>query len=194
MKQPLTLATQPGVAADSRMDDVELHWGWTLTLGLVFIVLGTAALGASTFMTLSSVIIFGVFTLTGGMCQLIDVFKCTTIKQAAPRIGIGLLYVFIGILMMSKPALGSLMLTLVLGIALICVGVARLFMACQTSTSRHRIFLSVAGITSLLLGAMVLWELPFSAFWVLGLMVAIEMVMHGISYVALSVNRRSANS
>lgn len=51
----------------SVVGDLGKHWGWLLALGILFIVLGTVALGMSVAVTVATVLFFGVLLAIGGV-------------------------------------------------------------------------------------------------------------------------------
>lgn len=97
-----------------------------------------------------------------------------------------------GALSIHNPFGASLALTLVLAIALLAAGLFRIFIAVQLRPASGWWLPLVAGIGSLVLGAMIYSEWPSSGLWVIGLLVAIEMIMNGWSYVVIALAARRA--
>jgi uncharacterized membrane protein HdeD (DUF308 family) len=55
-------------------EELRRNWGWFLTLGILLVVLGMIALGASVAMTIASVMLFGWLLIIGGVLEAIHAF------------------------------------------------------------------------------------------------------------------------
>ena len=177
---------------DNRFGEVQKNWGWLLALGILFIVLGTIGLGMTAFLTLASVLFFGVLLLIGGIAQAIEVFKAKGWKSIAWHMFIGLLYLVAGATVITDPLGASIALTLVIGVAILVAGVMRVMMAFQIKGTKGWGWTLASGVISVILGLMILAEWPVSGLWIIGLFVAIEMIVHGWSCVFIALAARSA--
>lgn len=105
----------------------------------------------------------------------------------------GALFLILGVLMIALPVLSLQVFTLVIGCALLSSGILRLLFAIslrRESGSGWRFF---NGLVSLILGGMVLWQWPASSLWLIGTLIAIEMIFSGwtLLFLALTPVRRS---
>src|SRR5205823_13272287 len=91
--------------------------------------LGVVGLGMTFFLTLASVLYFGVLMLIGGVVQIVHAVKCSGWKSVISHVLIGLLYVVAGFMIVARPLLASVVLTWILACFLIAVGVLRLVIA-----------------------------------------------------------------
>lgn len=103
------------------------------------------------------------------------------------------LFLILGALMIALPVLSLQVFTLVIGCALLSFGILRLLFAIslrRESGSGWRFF---NGLVSLILGGMVLWQWPASSLWLIGTLIAIEMIFSGwtLLFLALTPARRS---
>lgn len=197
MKETTMPGTQPQTAevippAIARVvGDLGKNWGWILGLGVLFVVLGVVALGMPVAMTLTTVVLFGVLLLAGGVLQIVDAFKCQGWSARFWHVLIGLLYIAAGVITFRNPALSSVTLTAVLGGVIIAVGVLRIIMGFQMKGALDGWpWLVVAGVVSLVLGGMILARWPESSAVVIGVLVAVELIMHGWSYIFLGLTAR----
>ena len=174
------------------LGEVKKNWGWLLALGVLFITLGTVGLGMSVALTVVSMIFFGVLLLIGGGAQFIEAFQHKGWKSTVWHILIALAYLAAGALAIHNPFGAAVALTLVLAVALIAAGIFRIFIAVQLKPAPGWWWPLLAGIGSLVLGAMVYSGGPLSGLWVIGLFVAIEMMMNGWSYVVIALAARRA--
>lgn len=168
------------------------NWGWLLALGILFIVLGIIGLGMIFALTLASVLFFGALLLVGGGIQLVQAFQCKGWKSILWHVLIALLYVVAGIIIITDPVAASAILTLMLAGALIGIGIVRIIMALQLRGRRNWGWLLAGGILAVLLGVMIAAHWPVSGLWVIGLFVAIEMLVHGWTYIFIALAARDA--
>ncbi|MFA4902113.1 MAG: HdeD family acid-resistance protein [Desulfobaccales bacterium] len=172
------------------LGDLIHNWGWLLAQGILLVVLGTIGLGMTFWLTLGTVLIFGVFLVIGGGVQLFQAFKCRGWQSILWHVVIGILYVLAGVIIFGNPLMASTMLTLLLGGVLIGVGIVRLVMAFQHRGLKNWVWPLIGGIAAIVLGFMILAQWPISGFWVIGLFVAIEMIFSGWSYIIIALGAR----
>jgi uncharacterized membrane protein HdeD (DUF308 family) len=167
---------RPGAAPGHR-------WGWFLGLGILQIIIGVVCWIDVVAASLAATVVIGVLLLIGGMVQVIHAFTVRGWSGFLLYVLMGILYVVGGLLLMDEPIRGSLIITIVISVLLIISGVARLVMAV---THRHMpgLWLVIlSGIVSFAVGVMLYATLPWSSLWVLGTLIAIELVFHGIAWV-----------
>jgi uncharacterized membrane protein HdeD (DUF308 family) len=172
------------------LGDLIHNWGWLLALGILLVVLGTIGLGMTFWLTLATVFVFGIFFLIGGVVQLVQAFKCRGWKSILWHVVIGILYVLAGLIIMNDPLMASAMLTLLLGGVLIGIGIVRIVMAFQLRGFKNWGWPLIGGIAAIILGFMIVAQWPISGFWVIGLLVAIEMIFSGWSYIIIALGAR----
>jgi uncharacterized membrane protein HdeD (DUF308 family) len=172
------------------LGDLIHNWGWLLAQGILLVVLGTIGLGMTFWLTLGTVLIFGVFLVIGGGVQLFQAFKCRGWQSILWHVVIGILYVLAGVIIFGNPLMASTMLTLLLGGVLIGIGIVRLVMALQHRGLKNWLWPLIGGIAAIILGFMILAQWPISGFWVIGLFVAIEMIFSGWSYIIIALGAR----
>lgn len=170
--------------------EAKKNWGWLLALGILFVILGTIGLGMSMALTLASMLFFGWLLIIGGIFQVVEAFKQKGWKSVLWHVLIALVYIGAGAIILYDPVGGALALTVFIAAALIAVGAMRLIMALQLRGARGWWWPLVGGLLSILLGVMIMAEWPSSAFWVIGLLIAIEMIVNGWSYVMVALTAR----
>lgn len=186
---PSSTQDRPGTTPEhfSSMPGARRHsWGWLFALGLLFIALGIIGLGMSVAMTIATVLLFGVLLLVGGAFQLVDAFKYRGWKSVLLHTLIALLYLAAGFMLITEPVAGSLILTAFLGGTLVAVGLLRLLMSFQLRGSGIGWgWIALAGVASLVLGGLILFQWPASGLWIIGL------IFHGWAYVMLGLALRA---
>lgn len=181
-----------GLDIDSVLGKVKENWGWILALGILFIILGIIGFGMVFTLTITTTIFFGGFVLAGGIFQLIHAFKCKGWKSIVWHILIALAYIWAGGVMIFDPIHSSYIITFMIAIAVMMIGAMRIAMAFQIRGAKGWLWLLLAGIISLGLGGFILSQWPFSSLWVIGLIVAVELTIHGWSYVMIALLARSS--
>lgn len=166
---------------------VKRNWGWLLALGIVFELAGFFSLGMVVSVTLASMFVIGAVILFAGVLQLIDVFRSKGWKAVVWHFFIAILYIFAGSLVVYDPFLASTLITAMLAWTLIIIGMARIFMAFSIRNSEGWIWLLLAGVASLVLGIMILMQWPASGLWVIGLLISVELIINGWSYILLAL-------
>lgn len=178
------------------LGDLEKSWSWMMALGILFLILGTIGLGMELFLTIASVLFFGVLLLIGGGFQLVHAFIfCKGWKGILSHAVNALLYIAVGAVIVNNPAVASALITLIIGVGLVVVGIIRAISALQHRGAYAWTWTLFSGILSILIGFMIMASWPASGLWVIGLFIAIEMIIAGWSYIlfALSIKKSSQN-
>jgi len=103
------------------------NWGWVLALGIVFVVLGFVGLGMTVFLTLVTVLYFGILILIAGVVQLVNAFRSRESANIAFHLLVAVLYGIAGIVIIQHPKLVSAFFTAVIAFILIFQGVLKIF-------------------------------------------------------------------
>ncbi len=88
--------------------------------------------------------------------------------------------------MVYNPVIASLAATLAIGFLFTVTGVVRGVMAFQMKNSENWGWYVLSAVVSIILGILILAQWPVSAFWVIGLFVAIELIFNGWASVMLA--------
>lgn len=180
--------------AAAAFGEAKNNWGWLLALGILFIALGIIGLGMAVSLTLASMLFFGLLLIIGGIFQLVEAFMVTGWKSVVWHVLIALVYIVIGSIIAYDPAGGAMALTLFIAISLIATGVLRFIMAFQLKGAQKWWWWSLmgGGIISIWLGVLIMTAWPSSAFWVIGLYIAIELFINGWAYLMTALAARQA--
>lgn len=167
-------------------------WGWLLALGVLFVILGTIGLGMVVYVTIASMLFFGILLIIAGVFQAADVFKHKRWKGVFWQALIAALYLIGGLVVIYDPLLASTLITAMLAVVLIIIGTTRLLMALLLKDMKGWGWVFLAGIAALVLGILILIQWPASGFWFIGLFIAIEMIINGWSYILIALSIRNA--
>ena len=168
------------------LEELHRHQGWFFALGIALIVLGLLALSSTTVTTFASVMFLGWLLFIGGIVQTIHALWLKTWSGFFLSVVLGILNLVAGALILIKPTVGVLSVTLLLAGFFIASGIIRIIAALVTRP-RHWAWLLLNGIITLTLGILVGLQWPSSSLWVIGLFVGIDLVLSGWSLIALAM-------
>jgi uncharacterized membrane protein HdeD (DUF308 family) len=97
-----------------------------------------------------------------------------------------------GLLIMDEPAQGSLIITLLLLMALTVSGIVRIVIALRHRELKYWWLMALGGLCSALIGVWLFAALPWSGLWVLGTLIAVELLIQGVTWLqfGLALRRR----
>jgi uncharacterized membrane protein HdeD (DUF308 family) len=170
----------------TELDYLGHQWGRLLALGILSIALGIAALILAPFATLGTVFVFGWLITINGVVEAIHVLHVRRWSGVFMHLAGGVLGVLLGLLIVTHPTSGSLVLTMLLAAYLTAVGLYRAITALYL---RHRSWgwAVLDGIVTLVLGLLLWASWPLSALWFLGFAVGIALLLRGWSVVMFAV-------
>ncbi|MBE6417029.1 MAG: hypothetical protein E7033_01030 [Akkermansiaceae bacterium] len=154
-------------------------------LAVLELVLGFAMLSFPMLLGTAAVWVAGFVLLVLGVVHLFHVF--TRAGQRLWSLFSGVLYLVVGSAMVLLPFSSMALLTLVIGIALLAGGILRLITAVNLRAQPGTPWRVFNAIVSLVLGAMVVWSWPNSSLWLIGTIIAVEMIFSGWALLFLSL-------
>lgn len=168
------------------------YWGWFLAYGIILVILGVLAIGASTLATLVSVVMLGTLLVIGGIVIIFDSFRFWKTKWGGffLQLVMGLLYLIIGYMLIKNPVSGATSLTLFLGVFFIVLGLCRIIASISVKLPYWG-WRFVSGVLSLALGALILAHWPMSGLFIIGLFIGIDLLFTGWTYIVLSLASRA---
>lgn len=158
-------------------------------LGLALVALGILALGYSTFFTIASMEILGVFLIIGAGLFIGGAFFTGNWGGFFLTLMMGVLQLNVGLMCVRHPAEAAIVYTLLLAVFFMVGGLFRIF-AAAASPFRGRGLVLLNGIVTLILGVMIWHQMPFSGLWVIGTFLGIDLVFNGICYLQIGLEVR----
>jgi uncharacterized membrane protein HdeD (DUF308 family) len=165
-------------------------WGWFLALGIVLIVVGMAAIVFPLVSTIAAKIMLGWLFLIGGVFMVLHAFSSQGWQGFVWSLLIGVLYLIAGGYLAFFPLTGLLTLAILLAALFLAEGIAEIIMAFKVRPHEGWGFMLLSGIAALAVGVMIALDLPSSATWALGLLVGINLLFSGWSYIFLALAGR----
>lgn len=140
--------------------------------------------------TLTAELLTGYLFIAIGILMLLSVFADDSLGSRVLSLILGLAVLIIGVNLVSKPLQGVLSLTVIVAVAMLFIGGLRIVFAFRIPIAGLKAILILSGIVSLVLGTMILTSFPFSAAVVLGILLAIELISNGTSLIVLGLAAR----
>jgi uncharacterized membrane protein HdeD (DUF308 family) len=157
--------------------------GWRLGLGIAMVVLGVLALASAPAAGIVSAVLLGLALLTGGGVALIGVFRSDSVVEALLMVILAGMLLFTGVALLADPVRALVSITTLLGTFLFLSGVARIVIALFDRRG-HWGLAVLHGFINLLLGVLIFAKWPLSGLVAVGLVVGIELIIVGVSWIA----------
>lgn len=175
-------------------NDGKLGSNGSVWVGVLLIVLGLAGILLPTVSTLVTETWLALILVSAGTGKLVYAFQNRNREGFIWQLLLSLLYIGIGITLFAYPLTGVLTLTILLGSFLLTEGTFELFLAFRLRGQQNWTWVLGNAIVTLLLGAMIWFQFPFDAPWLLGTLVGASILFTGISRVGLSLRGTTPNS
>ena len=172
-------------------DTLRKYSTWFTIYGVVMALLGILAIAMPVVATLATSIFIGWLLVVGGVLGLYAVYSA---GKDAPgfwwNLVTAILYLAAGIVLLGNPVTGALSLTLVLAAYLLAGGVAKIVLGFQHKREIPQAWLWVlfSGLVDIVLGFLIIMGLPATAFWAIGLLVGINLLMMGVAFVVTALS------
>lgn len=160
---------------------------WYLILGIGLIILGTLAVMFSLISTLMSLLYLGSLLVIVGLFEGVQAFKMSRWTGFFLHLLLSVFYTAGGIFIIMNPAASAVSLTLFLGIFFVISGILRIIFSLVGTAVFHRGWLFFNGVLTLMLGALIWYEWPYSSIWVIGTFIGIDMIITGWTWIMLSL-------
>ncbi len=174
------------------IETLQAKWGWIVALGVIYSIAGIIALGSILTATVASVFIVGIMMLIAGVAEVINAFQVKTWGKFLFWVLLGVLYIVAGFVTFENPLLAAALLTLMLACTLIVSGIMRIILGFSMKRGMPWIWVVLSGVVTLLLGLVILNHWPISSLYILGLLLGIDLVFAGASWIGMGLSLRRA--
>lgn len=165
--------------------------GTAIALGVTLIIAGVLAIIFSWTATLALTILVGALLIVSGIVQLFDAFNRRSAGDTILELLVGVISLIAGAIILFSPGTGIFALTVVLGAFFAADGVIRLIFAFRPESQARRGWLIFGGVLSLVLAALILFGLPGTAAFTVGLLFGIHALFLGISFLMIGGRSRA---
>jgi uncharacterized membrane protein HdeD (DUF308 family) len=149
-------------------------------------IVGFVALSSAVVSTLASVLVFGILLMVGGVVQIVNAFMARSWKGFFGHLFVGLLHFVVGEILFEHPQVAAEALTLLLAAAFLVGGAIQLVHGLMESFP-GRGWVLLSGFITLLLGISIWRQWPESSLWIIGVLIGIDLVFSGWSWVMLGL-------
>jgi uncharacterized membrane protein HdeD (DUF308 family) len=163
------------------------NWGWFLALGIVLVVAGIAAIMFPLVSTIAAKIALGWIFLAAGVVMIIHAFSIQKWGGFLMELLLGVLYLFAGGWLAFFPFTGIVTLTILLAALFLAEGVLEVIMGFRVRPHEGWGWLVFSGLIAVAVGLLIAAELPSSAVWAIGLLVGVNLLSTGISFIVLAL-------
>lgn len=160
--------------------------GGLIGMGVLSLVLGALSLAFPFWATIGVELIMGVALIVIGIVELVRARSLRLVARTGWATLFGVLAILAGALMLFFPLEGAITLTLVLAVFFLVGGALKSVAAWQLRPAPGWGWMMTSGVLSLVLGLLVLLAFPGSAFWVLGVLLGIDLVLFGAAQLAFA--------
>jgi len=167
------------------IEQIRHSWGWFLTLGILFILLGAVCVIGNVSATFGTVLVFGWMLLFSGIFALVHAFRTHSWQGFLLSLLSALFRGFTGYLLIRYPLAGAASLTLILASFFIVGGLFRAIGAGMLKFPRWG-WSVFSGIVSLVLGIMLLAQMPVSSIWFIGFAIGVDLIFDGASLIGFA--------
>jgi uncharacterized membrane protein HdeD (DUF308 family) len=175
------------------LEHLRSHWGWFMLLGCLLVACGTAAVVFPAVMAATSVfamLVLGVCLMLSGLATVVGSFWTGRWSGFLVQLLVGLIYLAAGFVVTGHPGVTLVMMTLFISVSFIVLGAFRIIGALLVRYPQWGWSLLNGAIT-LLAGIVIYRHLPADALWVIGLLVGLEMLFNGWTWIMLALAVRN---
>lgn len=172
------------------LQQLKENWNYYLMLGIGLVAFGTLAIIFSLTSTLISVIYLGVSLIFLGFFEGAKAIRINKLSTFFLHLCLSILFIVGGALIIINPMGNALSLTFLLALFFIIAGILRVIFS-FTQHIPHAGWLLFNGVITILLGALILYEWPYSGLWVIGTFVGIDMLFTGWTWIMLALQAKN---
>ena len=165
------------------------HWIWLACLGALLALGGATAIVYPVVTSLAAVSVLGFILILGGAATIVGSFWAGKWSGFLVQLLVGIFYVVGGIAVTEQPLVTTMLMTFFIAMSFIVLGI---FRAVGALIIRFPLWgwALLNGVITFLCGITIYRHLPLDALWVVGLLVGLEMVFNGWTWVMLALQIR----
>lgn len=162
------------------------HWWLFLLLGILLVLGGIVAIAYPFVSSLGAVMVLGVVLIVAGIFTIIGAFWAGKWSALLLQLLVGILYVMAGMAIRDAPVESTALLTMFIAAFFIVVGAFRIIVSLVERFPQWGWAL-LNGVVTLLAGVIIYDTFPISALWVIGLLLGLELLLNGWTWIMLSL-------
>jgi uncharacterized membrane protein HdeD (DUF308 family) len=179
-----------GASLGDKIAAVRAKWGWFVAAGIALVVFGVIAFANLFAATLATVFVTGVMLIIAGIVQIGHSFGAKSWGNLIYWLLSGILYAAAGVIAIADPLLASAVFTLLLAAALFAVGALRIIAGFDARPTQGWGWIVAGGVLTLLLGVLIAIGWPLNTVWLIGLVLAVDLVSQGVAWIGFGLGIR----
>jgi len=164
--------------------------GLLIFLGVLTVIFGVLAIAAPLITGITVAVFVGFLLLFTGIMRIVYAFKSGQWGSGIWGTIIGLLGAVAGLLLIFRPMVGLLTLTLLLAIYFFVDGISEIIAAFKIKPDPGWGWVLFNGVIALLLGIMIWRQWPMSGAWAIGVLVGVHILITGWTMIVLGTGAR----
>lgn len=156
-------------------------------VGVILLVLGVLAVAFPFATTIAFKTVIGWLFLIGALGHFYGAWNADTPTRRGVDVVQGIIFGLIGVWLAFFPLGGIVTLTVLLAIVFILQGLLEVLMASRLSQFPGWKWMLFSGGVAILAGVLIFAELPSSATWAIGLLLGVNLLSSGFSYLMVSM-------
>ena len=169
------------------------HSGKLILIGVIMVAFGLLGLVAEVAFSYASISLVGALALVSGVFMAVHAFQSQGWKTFLIQSLFAALYIGLGIFVWVAPTAALQGLTIWLAALFLITGAMRLIASFQHAALGNVWWTALSGVVSIVLGFMILNNWPQASLWVPGLLLAIELLLHGWALVFIGFAMKRAS-
>ena len=170
---------------------LENEWRMLALAGTIVGLIGVLAMAVPTITGLSVSFALGLLLVIGGIVHGVHAFGARGWRGSVWQLALAVVSVIAGLAVLAAPAIALVTLTLALVAYLAADGIAELVTAMRMPGSAARTSVVISGVVAIVLAGLLWIGFPATAAWAIGLLVGANLLVTGLSMVAVAVTARS---
>ena len=165
---------------------LRLHWWWFLALGILLAVCGMIAVIVPPLATAVAIDVLAIVFLIAGVATIVNSLWAGNWSGTLVSLLIGVLYIGAWFAITAQPLHATKMLTLFIAMLFLVGGAFRTIAAMSMRFPQWG-WAMLNGIVTMVLGLIIFRHYPVSSLWVPGLLVGLEMLFSGWTWIMLAL-------
>ncbi len=167
------------------IEKIRGSWGWFLALGILLILLGMTCITFNVTAAFATIAVFGWVLMISGFLALIQSFRTGNWSGFLLYFLSAILRGVTGYFLLRYPVVGAETATVVLAAFFIAGGAFRTVGSAMVKLPRWG-WAVFSGVVSVVLGFMLLAQMPLSGVWFIGFAIGVDLVFDGVSTIGFA--------
>jgi uncharacterized membrane protein HdeD (DUF308 family) len=171
-------------------EHLKSEWCWLLLYGVLLTVCGLVAIVLPAVTSVAVMLVLGILLMVAGIVTIVTSFWAGKWSGALVQMLVGVLYLVVGMMIRELPVASAMTMTAFVAAFFIVVGGFRALAALVVRFPYWGWSL-LNGLVTFLLGVIICRHFPQESLAILGLLIGIEMIFNGWTWIGLSLAIRN---